>query len=181
MRPALSCLLFLISSSAVLFGQPFEGPSDFADVPFGSDPETVQAILCKRPNVRFSKPEKSANGLDKLVFTGGTFAGLPVDRWDYFFVGGKFALGQVKLVTSKSADYTKLKQEVMKKYGSPKGHRPKGSTSETYWTLAQPGDKKRTSTVALIPYKASIVLEYRDDTLYDSPHAEIGAKAVEDL
>ncbi|HEX8295411.1 MAG TPA: hypothetical protein VF593_03875 [Chthoniobacteraceae bacterium] len=104
----------------------------FADIKWATSPEETKGAMLARAGVTLLGEQSTPNF---LVFTGGSYAGESVTRWEFTFDANRLwkASALLQKVNIES-QYTKLQELFSHKYGH-EGHREKGTRIHraTYW------------------------------------------------
>lgn len=148
-----SCLLLCLAFCTSAFA---ESPTGFAEIPFGTPLKEAQAKLASREGLK----AEDANA-NRLVFSGGTFAGQQVSRWTLVFAADKLASGSILIEKVKKPVYDDLKAQLTKKYGKPdseEGHH----SFDCIWEFRSNGRRK----VHLnYDYREKVILTYSHGAL----------------
>lgn len=144
--------------------QLYQGPKDFADIPWGTPQDAAKEALLAQPGVSFWKPDLERN---KIMFHGGNFAGAPAGTWHLYFSGGKFARGLVDFQSGGKPAYTKLKEQLIAKYGRPKTEKTASGHTETIWEfLPGPDTPQQTAIHLELHNEKALKLWYHNATLW---------------
>ena len=129
-----------------------ERPGGFLGIKWGASPEEALRIFQQRPGIVVS-PEADDY---RIELTGGSFAGLPEEKWIIEFPDRKFASATVLLKDNGNASstYKEFKTQLTSKYGSATIDRKSaggGQSSKPAVTMAiwrfRPNMSDRTSVV----------------------------------
>lgn len=109
---------------------PSDYPSGIAEIEWDTGLAEAKKLLLLRPGVKLI-----SEGADKLTFAGGTFADQTVERWELFFVGGKFREGKLRLKPEEPLrQYEALRKLIAAKYRKPgREERENAVHRATYW------------------------------------------------
>jgi hypothetical protein len=164
---------FVLAYPASVVAQFNQGPKEFAEIPWSSTEAAARTAMLTLPGVTFWKPMPDKN---KLLFNGGTFAGMPVATWHLYFTGGKFSTGMVDVQGGGKPAYAKLKAQLISKYGRPKTEKAVREETETVWEFpASPGTPH--TTIRLELHGESLKLIYRNESL-SRPAGEAGGAGL---
>ena len=152
---------FVLAYPASLVAQINQGPKEFAEIPWSATEAEAKTKLLTQPGVTFWKPMPDKN---KLLFNGGSFAGMNVSTWHLYFAGGKFSQGMVDFQGGGKPAYAKVKLQLISKYGRPKTEKVVREELETVWEFpAGPGTPH--TTIHLELHGESPKLYYRNESL----------------
>ena len=157
---------FILADPLAAVAQIPQGPKEFAEIPWGTAKEAAKTALLAQPGISFSKAEPENH---KIIFKGGTFAGAPAAAWHLYFAGDKLARGLVEFDRGGRPSYTKLKEQLIAKYGRPKTEKTTHEHTESIWDFApSPESPQHTEIHLEFQNEKKIILWYHNASLWRS-------------
>ena len=148
---------------------PATNPTGVADVVWGSTPDKAKKLMLARPDLVFV-----SEAPDKLIFSGGTLADQMVERWELFFIRGKFS---EVFISFKAVDALRQYEEICKlittKYRKAGREEREGAAHRaTYWEYSLTTGKWGIVCDVRIPNGLS--LRYKDKSPSTQPERAKG-------
>ena len=95
-------------------------PGDISDdFPFYGNPDRIERTMA---TVTGAQKKEPGNASSQLSYSGGRFAEIPVNAWDFGFFGGQMTFGQLQFRTEDTDEnleelYERLSAELTERYG----------------------------------------------------------------
>jgi hypothetical protein len=128
-----------------------ERPLDFLGIKWGASKAEVQQSMSAMSGV---EPQKTKDN-NRLEFSGGTFAGEPVNHFGMDFVGDKLYRAAVALkpVGDRENQYRDLRQLLVNKYGPATIDRKSGRFPQSIWKFPASGFNKESINLTVTMFR----------------------------